>query len=93
MQETYSIYVVWVTSGADGFGPVKDILKKHGEDRVWIHDTKVQGRPDVVSLSIKACYKEMAEAVYIVANLPLTYAVVRGCKAVGVPAFGAIWDS
>jgi len=30
---------------------------------------------------------------YIVANLPLTFAVVRGCQGVGVRSFGAIWDS
>jgi hypothetical protein len=30
---------------------------------------------------------------YIVANLPLTFAVIRGCQAVGVQSFGAIWDS
>lgn len=46
-----------------------------------------------LDVCVQACYKEMAEAVYIVANLPLTYAVVRGCRAVGISAFGAIWDS
>lgn len=121
LQETSSIYVVWITSGAETFGPVHKILQTRCKDRAWIHDTKVKGRPDVVSLAIKvrdltkcitpcrtihtsdlsialvarvqACYKEMADAVYIVANLPLTYAVVRGCRAVGISAFGAIWDS
>lgn len=93
LQQTASIYVVWITSGAEGFGPVRGILEKYGQDKVWIHDTKIKGRPDVVSLSVKACFKENAEALYIVANLPLTYAVVRGCRALKIPAFGAIWDS
>lgn len=30
---------------------------------------------------------------YVVSNLRLTYMLVRGCRAAGVPSYGAIWDS
>lgn len=47
----------------------------------------------MLQLTLEAVKKEQAQAVYIVSNLPLTYSVVRGCRAAGVPSYGAIWDS
>jgi hypothetical protein len=86
------IYTIWITSNPESFGPVESILKQF-PGRFLIHDTKKQGRPDVLDMTLKAAIKEYAEAVYIVANPELTYEVVRGCFAANIKAFGAIWDS
>ncbi|KAL4451779.1 hypothetical protein ABPG75_007441 [Micractinium tetrahymenae] len=88
-----SIFVVWIAHRPESFGPIEQALEESlGPDKLWIHDTATQGRPDVLALTLKAVKKEAAQAMYIVSNLPLTYAVVRGCQAVGVPSYGAIWD-
>lgn len=88
-----SMTVIWITSNPASFGPVVGLLNEYNKGKCTIHDTKVQGRPDTVSMTIKAVIKEKAEAVYIVANQHLTFSVVKGCTAVGINAFGAIWDS
>jgi hypothetical protein len=93
MQRTApEIFTVWITSNPDSFGPVMSILQRY-PGRYWIHDTKTQGRPDILDLVIKVAIKEEVEAVYIVSNPELTYEVVRGCFAVNIKGFGAIWDS
>lgn len=89
-----SIFVVWITSRPETFGPVQSQLESAlPPGQLWIHDTATQGRPDAVDLAVKAVRKEKAEAMYIVANIELTFKVVRGCRAIGVRSFGAIWDS
>jgi predicted ferric reductase len=93
MQETAKqIFIIWVASNPSSFGPVLSILQRH-PGRYLVHDTKTQGRPDVLGMTLRTVLKEEAEAVYIVANSELTYAIVRGCATVNIKAFGAIWDS
>ena len=90
-QTAPTLYVVWITSAPATFGPVLPTLQKYpGQYKVY--DTK-NGRPDVVTVALKAVLGRGAQAVYVVANPAVTYQVVRGCASVGVKAFGAIWDS
>ncbi|KAL4934674.1 putative NRPS-like enzyme [Aspergillus undulatus] len=58
-----------------------------------VHDTKKQGRPDLVRLTWDAVKVFNAEAVVIISNEKLTKKVVYGMESRGVPAYGAIWDS
>lgn len=58
-----------------------------------IHDTKTQGRPDLVQLTWEAVQEFDAEAVVVISNEKLTKKVVYGMETRGVPAYGAIWDS
>jgi hypothetical protein len=55
-------------------------------------DTKKQGRPDMVKLTLRLASDFDAEAVCIISNQKLTQKVVYGCVSRGIPAFGAIWD-
>ncbi|KAM6513612.1 hypothetical protein FALCPG4_015996 [Fusarium falciforme] len=58
-----------------------------------IHDTKKQGRPDLVKMGYNVAKSFKAEAVIIIANEKITKKVVYGLETRGVPAYGAIWDS
>ncbi|KAL4790844.1 hypothetical protein BDV19DRAFT_382025 [Aspergillus venezuelensis] len=86
--------LVWSTPNpADTFGRsiVDDI---YGADPgAVVHDTKNQGRPDLVKLTWDAVQAFQAEAVIIISNEKLTKKVVYGMETRGVPAYGAIWDS
>ncbi|KAL7800200.1 non-ribosomal peptide synthetase [Trichoderma ceciliae] len=58
-----------------------------------IHDTRTQGRPDLVRMGYNLAKDFGAEAVIIIANEKITKKVVYGLETRGVSAFGAIWDS
>lgn len=58
-----------------------------------VHDTKKQGRPDLVKLTWNAVQDFNAEAVIVISNEKLTKKVVYGMETRGIPAYGAIWDS
>ncbi|KAL4945831.1 hypothetical protein BDV06DRAFT_229725 [Aspergillus oleicola] len=86
--------LVWSTPNpTDTFGKgiVDDV---YGADPgAVVHDTKKQGRPDLVKLTWDAVQAFQAEAVVIISNEKLTKKVVYGMETRGVPAYGAIWDS
>lgn len=58
-----------------------------------IHDTRSQGRPDLVRMGYNMARGFGAEAVIIIANEKITKKVVYGLQSRGMPAYGAIWDS
>ncbi|KAL3479456.1 hypothetical protein BJX99DRAFT_244844 [Aspergillus californicus] len=86
--------LVWSTPNPrDAFGKeVVDAVYNADPDAV-VHDTKKQGRPDLVQLTWDAVQAFQAEAVVIISNEKLTKKVVYGMETRGVPAYGAIWDS
>jgi hypothetical protein len=86
--------LVWSTPNpVDTFG--KDIVDAvyNADPGAVVHDTKKQGRPDLVRLTWDAVQGFGAEAVIIISNEKLTKKVVYGMETRGVPAYGAIWDS
>lgn len=58
-----------------------------------IHNTRTQGKPDLVAIAYKLYKESGAEAVCIISNQKFTQKVVYAMEARGIPAFGAIWDS
>ncbi|KAF7116150.1 hypothetical protein CNMCM5793_004170 [Aspergillus hiratsukae] len=58
-----------------------------------VHDTKEQGRPDLVRQTWDAVQAFQAEAVIVISNEKSTKKVVYGMETRGVPPYGAIWDS
>jgi hypothetical protein len=58
-----------------------------------IIDTKVSGRPDLVSISYAAWRDSDVEAVFVISNRKVTRMLVDSLNTKGVPAFGPIWDS
>lgn len=62
-------------------------------DRPNIWDTDTQGKPDLSALALKAVEDFGAEAVIVISNQKLTRRVVHDMESLGIPAYGAIWDS
>ncbi|HEY9663836.1 MAG TPA: hypothetical protein V6C65_35760 [Allocoleopsis sp.] len=61
--------------------------------RLRIYDTGVHGRPNVGELAINTLREFNAQAVFCVSNRSVTKVIVNTCLAIGIPAYGATWDS
>jgi ferredoxin-NADP reductase len=89
-----SCRVIWSTPSpyrTYGEEIVRSVQEVDSEAIIW--DTRLQGRPNIVTMAYQI-YKEMnAEAVFVISNPKLTRKVVYGLESRGVPTFGPIWDS
>ncbi|MFE0646330.1 hypothetical protein ACFW2Y_32710 [Streptomyces sp. NPDC058877] len=86
--------LVWVTrSPRETYGDalVEEILAAQPDATIW--DTSVRGKPDMVRLAYQARQECGAEAVICISNKRVTWKVVHGLERLGIPAYGAIWDS
>lgn len=86
--------VIWSTPNpVDTFGrEIVDAILE-ADSRAVIHNTRTQGRPDLVELVWRVLRESGAEAVCVISNQKITGKVVYAMEARGIPAFGAIWDS
>ena len=87
-------HLVWATRDPrETYGDqlVDEILAVQPNATIW--NTQSDGKPDMVKLAHRAVQAFDAEAVICISNKKLTWAVVEGMERVGIPAFGAIWDS
>lgn len=87
-------HLVWATRNPRktyGNGLVDEILDVQPHATIW--DTDANGKPDMVKLAYQAVQAFDAEAVICISNKKLTWQVVEGMEQVGIPAYGAIWDS
>jgi predicted ferric reductase len=94
LAKTAPAHLIWSTRDArqtygDAF--VDEILEAEPDAIIW--DTTKDGRPDLVELAYKAYSSFGAEAVICISNKKLTWQVVHGMESLGIPAYGAIWDS
>jgi hypothetical protein len=69
-----------------------DEIEAHTENPV-IWDTDTRGKPNLSALALQAVRDTGAEAVIVISNQKLTRRVVHDMESLGIPAFGAIWDS
>jgi hypothetical protein len=86
--------IVWSTPHpVETFGAeIVDAIRDTDPDAV-IHNTRTQGKPDLVAIAYRLYKDSGAEAVCIISNQKFTQKVVYAMEARGIPAFGAIWDS
>ena len=87
-------HLVWATRdpwATYGSGLVNEILAVQPQATIW--DTQADGKPDMVKLAYQAVKAFDAEAVICISNKKLTWQVVEGMERIGIPAYGAIWDS
>ncbi len=87
-------HLVWATRNPRktyGDELVDEILEVQPNATIW--DTDANGKPDMVKLAYQAVEAFDAEAVICISNKKLTWQVVEGLEKVGIPAFGAIFDS
>ncbi|KAK4440030.1 hypothetical protein Salat_0337900 [Sesamum alatum] len=89
------VCVLWVTKGVEqNFGKeIKEWMSGHPKEKVIVHDTAVLGRPNVSQMSVDTAKNFGAEVVIVTSNPEGSRDVVDACKAVGIAAFGPIWDS
>lgn len=86
--------LVWATRDPRqtyGDALVADILAVQPHATIW--DTSKNGKPDMVRMAYDAYAEFGAEAVICISNKKLTWQVVHGMERLGIPAYGAIWDS
>lgn len=69
-----------------------DEIEAHTESPV-IWDTDIDGKPNLSALALRAVRENGAEAVIVISNQKLTRRVVHDMESMGIPAYGAIWDS
>ncbi|WP_299709524.1 hypothetical protein [uncultured Tenacibaculum sp.] len=93
LNETPSV-LIWSTRSPEktyGEALVNEIKNVQPNAIIW--NTDEHGKPDLVKLAYKA-YKDFnAEAVICISNQNLTQKVVHSMEYIGIPAYGAIWDS
>lgn len=69
-----------------------DEIEAHTENPL-IWDTDTDGKPNLSALALQAVRDSGAEAVIVISNQKLTRRVVHDMESLGIPAYGAIWDS
>ena len=70
---------------------VDEILAHTKNPVIW--DTDKHGKPNLSALALRAVRECGAEAVIVISNQKLTRRVVHDMETMGIPAYGAIWDS
>ncbi|KAG8699779.1 hypothetical protein FRC09_006380, partial [Ceratobasidium sp. 395] len=88
-------FLIWVGSDMlKTFGPtIAELIHRGvGPDRCILWDTKKSGRPKTMRLLAEAVEKWQAEVVFITSNWDGNEELMQGCKRLGIPAFGTLWD-
>ncbi|RBW55372.1 hypothetical protein [Ruegeria sp. A3M17] len=70
---------------------VDEIEANTEQPLIW--DTDEDGKPNLSALALQAARDSGAEAVIVISNQKLTRKVVHDLESLGIPAYGAIWDS
>ncbi|WP_282152126.1 hypothetical protein [Ruegeria atlantica] len=70
---------------------VDEIEANTEQPLIW--DTDKDGKPNLSALAMQAVRDSGAEAVIVISNQMLTRKVVHDMESLGIPAYGAIWDS
>ncbi|KZT57454.1 hypothetical protein CALCODRAFT_469659 [Calocera cornea HHB12733] len=89
-------FLIWIGSDfRNTFGDtIVDLMEQNvGEERRIIWDSKQRkARPNVVQL-IKEAYDSWgAEVVFITSNYQGNMEMMEGCKRLGMPCYGTLWD-
>ncbi|KAI6111487.1 hypothetical protein EDD17DRAFT_1469696 [Pisolithus thermaeus] len=89
-------YLIWIGSDQEKtFGPtISGLIHRHvGPERLLLWDSKERGRrPDTMKILKEAYDYWQAEVVFITSNYVGNAEIQQGCKALGIPAFGTLWD-
>eukprot|EP01087_Luapelamoeba_hula_P008544 TRINITY_DN213_c0_g1_i1.p1 TRINITY_DN213_c0_g1~~TRINITY_DN213_c0_g1_i1.p1 ORF type:complete len:535 (+),score=79.29 TRINITY_DN213_c0_g1_i1:187-1791(+) len=97
IMKTANIHVVWVArEHRRCYGDqICDIVFSNPSKTIF--DTATDGKPDAIGLALRAFDETDADAIFIVSNPFLTFALQRACKdrpaGHRIPCYGATWDS
>ncbi|KAJ3533549.1 hypothetical protein NM208_g7938 [Fusarium decemcellulare] len=94
MARQIDITLFWSTRDPlDTYGPdIASVILGLGNN-AYIHNTSTMGRPNTLPIVMDLYKKTGSEAVIVISNPKLTINLVQDLEALGVPAFGPIWDS
>ncbi|CAE6508213.1 unnamed protein product [Rhizoctonia solani] len=88
-------FLIWIGSDQDKtFGKtISGLIEKNiPPERRILWDSKKVGRPNTVKL-IEEVYRSFdAEVVFITSNYIGNLEMMVGCRKLGIPAFGTLWD-
>ncbi|KAK7431323.1 hypothetical protein QQZ08_002094 [Neonectria magnoliae] len=89
-----NITLFWSTRDPlETYGPdVASVVLDMGKN-AHIHNTSTMGRPNTLPTIMNLYKRTGSEAVIVISNPKLTIDLVLDLEALGVPAFGPIWDS
>lgn len=88
------IHLFWSTRDPfETYGPdIAAVIQGMGK-RAHIHNTSTMGRPNTLPIITDMYRYTGSEAVFVISNPKLTIDLVLDLEALGIPAFGPIWDS
>lgn len=94
-QPKTDVHIIWIAkkireSYGDG---IWEAVKDMPSEKLTLIDTALSGRPKTRELVVTKAKQWSAEVVIVTSNPRGTNEIVNGCKDVGIPAFGPIWDS
>ncbi|CAM6090168.1 unnamed protein product [Calypogeia fissa] len=94
-QSKTDVHIIWIAKKIqDSYGDgIWEAIKDAPPEKITVIDTFVSGRPKTRELVVNKAKEWGAEVVIVTSNPIGTNEIVNGCKAVGIPAFGPIWDS
>lgn len=94
MAQQTKINLFWSTRDPlETYGPkITSVILGLGE-KAHIHNTSTMGRPNTLPTVMDLYKRTGSEAVVVISNPKLTIDLVLDLEALGVPAFGPIWDS
>ncbi|KAH7141992.1 hypothetical protein EDB81DRAFT_691455 [Dactylonectria macrodidyma] len=94
MAQQTRIHLFWSTRDPlDTYGPnIASTILSMGKN-AYIHNTSTMGRPNTLPTVIDLHKRTGSEVVIVISNPKLTIDLVLDLEALGVPAFGPIWDS
>ncbi|KAL6415976.1 hypothetical protein AUP68_00183 [Ilyonectria robusta] len=94
MAKQTNINLFWSTRDPlETYGPnIASVIHGLGE-KAHIHNTSTMGRPNTLPTVMDLYKRTGSEAVVVISNPKLTIDLVIDLEALGVPAFGPIWDS
>lgn len=96
LQQTKAdVHLIWIAKKIrESYGErIWEAIKDVPSEKLTLIDTAVSGRPKTTELVVTKARDWRAEVVIVTSNPSGTNEIVNGCKAVGIPAFGPIWDS
>lgn len=92
-----SWFLIWIGPNLEktyGKEIMSLICERIPERRRIIWDTRGPlGRPDIFKLLQQTHRRWQAEVSMFIGSPALNQEVLRGCRAIGLPAFGSIWDA
>ncbi|KAF4973332.1 hypothetical protein FZEAL_9348 [Fusarium zealandicum] len=94
LAEQTHVNLFWSTRDPlETYGPnIASVVLGMGK-RAHIHNTTTMGRPNTLPTVMDLYKRTRSEVVVVISNPKLTVDLVLDLEALGVPAFGPIWDS